>query len=38
MSQKSEAIRNIIATIFSAQNKLLSLALESNWTGLENIR
>ena len=37
MSEKSEAIRHIIATIFSAQNALRSLAPEFNWTGLGNL-
>ena len=37
MSEKSEAIRHIIATIFSAQNALRSLAPEFKWTGLGNL-
>ena len=37
MSEKSEAIRYIIATIFSAQNALRSLAPEFKWTGLGNL-
>ena len=37
MNEKSEAIRHIIATIFSAQNALRSLAPEFNWTGLGNL-
>ena len=37
MTEKSEAIRHIIATIFSAQNALRSLAPEFNWTGLGNL-
>ena len=37
MSDKSEAIRHIIATIFSAQNALRSLAPEFKWTGLGNL-
>ena len=37
MSEKSEAIRYIIATIFSAQNALRSLAPEFKCTGLGNL-
>ena len=37
MNEKSEAIRHIFATIFSAQNALRSLAPEFKWTGLGNL-
>ena len=37
MSEKSEAIRHIIATKLSAQKALRSLAPEFNWTGLGNL-
>ena len=35
--QKSEAIKHIIATIFSAQNALKALAPEFRWKGLGNL-
>ena len=37
MNEKSEAIRYIIATFFSAQNALRSLAPEFKWIGLGNL-
>lgn len=37
MSDKTEAIKHIIATVFSAQNALRSLASEYKWAGLGNL-
>ena len=37
MSNKSEAVRHILATVFSAQNALRALAPEYRWTGLGNL-
>jgi hypothetical protein len=37
MGNRSEAIRHILATVFSAQNALRELAPEYRWTGLGNL-
>ncbi|MBM5824170.1 MAG: hypothetical protein FJ054_02170 [Cyanobacteria bacterium M_surface_10_m2_119] len=37
MGNRSEAIRHILATVFSAQNALRGLAPEYRWTGLGNL-
>ena len=36
MTEKIQAIKNILATIFAAQNALRSLAPEFKWSGLGN--
>lgn len=37
MEQRAEAVRHILATIFSAQNALRTLAPEFRWAGLGNL-
>jgi hypothetical protein len=36
-SQRSDAVRHVVATIFSAQNALRSLAPEFRWSGMGNL-
>ena len=37
MTEKIQAIKHILATIFAAQNALRSLAPEFKWSGLGNL-
>ena len=37
MSDRTEAVRHILATVFAAQNALRALAPEYRWTGLGNL-
>ena len=37
VSERTEAVRHILATVFAAQNALRALAPEYRWTGLGNL-
>ena len=37
MSDRTEAVRHILANVFAAQNALRALAPEYRWTGLGNL-